>query len=156
MKIRSLADCVPGMFATTTTIDPTTTARPIPALPLVTQVAEQKRGCQAHHTKAADERDQQPVHVRESGGYQPVGGRRGKREPPTCQKRRHENCHRRQREPQRHVWCAGQVATDDQFEHAGDPENRHQQLEPVLVRGVPDSSHAVNVLQIRPPRLLPK
>ena len=31
MKIRSLADWVPGIFATTTTIEPTTTASPTPA-----------------------------------------------------------------------------------------------------------------------------
>src|SRR5204862_446798 len=83
--------------------------------------------------------------IGEAGGDQPVGHRPGEREPPLHKQRRDENRHSRHRDPERHGWCAGQVSADDQLEHAGDPENRHQQLEPVLICDVPEASHPGNV-----------
>ena len=94
------------------------------------------RSARPHHAQAADERHQQPLHIRQSPPASARRRRRGKREAPACQKRRHTSiADRRHREPQRHVRCAGQVAADDQLEHAGDPITAISSSNQYSVRG---------------------
>ncbi len=121
----------------------------------VAQVPEQECREDPGEIEARGVRDQPAVDERERCCQEPERRRRAERKATPCEKPEHDHRGRRDAEPEGRLRGVAVVAPDRDLQHGRTGEDDDHSVEPPSSRDPSQAAHALNVLLVRPCRLLP-